>query len=183
MTRHGLVYVARVSLRNDFAIGTKGSFSGEFYPAGGYCGGNRVREPWRVVYDYSRPARSVGWKVGFTTNLRTRLIELSAVTSGIVEVVALRAGGVADETAAHRSLRSLRAELVPCGPSGNGVYGCAREWYRDTSEFAAWIRSFCASWRGSITYPNHERQRGLVTVGEVESLVLSEHHRGDGLRA
>lgn len=172
MTRHGLVYVARVSLRNDFAVGTQGSFSGKFYPTGGYYGGNRVRELHRIVYDYSRPAKSSGWKVGFTTNLRARVVELHAVTRGTVDVVALRVGSMSDETAAHRSLWSLGAELVPHGPSGGGVYGCSREWYRNTDEFNEWIRSFDASWYGSLTYPNDGRLRGLAAVGDVEARLL-----------
>lgn len=148
----GLVYVARVKLHNDFAVGVTSYATGEFIPYRGYLGGNAIYGHGRVVHDRTRPAVSDGWKVGFTTNLRLRMVALAADSGGPVDVVALKVGPRSIEAEEHQYLRAVGAVNAPQGPRGAHQYGCSREWYRDSSEFRSWLDELNASWRGSITY-------------------------------
>lgn len=151
-TKIGLLYVARVTLHNDFAVGVTSYANGEFISYKGYLGGNAIYGHGRVVHDRTRPAVSDGWKVGFTTNLRLRMIALAADSGGPVDVVALKVGPRSIEAEEHQYLRSLGAVNAPQGPCGFHQYGCSREWYRDSPEFRAWLDALDASWRGSIAY-------------------------------
>mgnify|MGYP001256329725 CR=1 FL=1 len=170
--RVGLVYVARVSLINDFAVGVTSYATGEFIPYRGYLGGGAIYGHGRVVHDRTRPAISDGWKVGFTTNLPQRIVDLAGNVVGGVEVVALRSGPRAYETDAHRSLRDAGAVIAPEGPRGHHSYGCAREWYRDSAEFRAWLNRYDASWRGSIAYQPHCGDRVTREAQCVEAILV-----------
>lgn len=172
MTRrtHGLVYVARVSLRNDFAVGVTSYVTGEFIPYGGYLGGGAIYGHGRVVHDRTRPAVAPGWKVGFTTNLPLRMVSLAGCC-GDVEIVALLAGPRSYEAEAHRSLRDCGAILAPQGPRGYHSYGCVREWYRDSAEFRAWLDRLAASWRGSIVYRPNRGESVPREARSVEALL------------
>ena len=178
MTRrtHGLVYVARVSLRNDFAIGVTSYANGEFIPYSGYLGGGAIHGHGRVVHDRTRPAVAPGWKVGFTTNLPLRMVSLSGCC-GDVEIVALLAGPRSCEADAHRSLRECGALLAPQGPRGYHSYGCVREWYRDSQEFRAWLDGLAASWRGSIVYRPNRGESVPRDARSVEALLSSAFQR------
>jgi hypothetical protein len=168
-TRTGLVYVARVKLRNDFAVGVTSYSTGEFIPYRGYLGGGAIFGHGNVVHDRTRPAISDGWKVGFTTNLRLRIVSLTGKSRGPVDVVALKVGPRACEVETHRSLRACGAMLAPQGPSGFNAYGCSREWYRDSPEFRAWLDRFDASWRGSIAYQAYSGRPVPYEAAETEA--------------
>lgn len=151
----GLLYVARVTVRDDFAIGRRSRYDGSFYPWRGLFRGQCIENQYsEVVYDRTRPALSSGWKVGFTTNIRTRAISLVG-ECGSLEFVALVTCSRPAETNAHARLSAMGAALLPEGPRGRHQYGCSREWYRDSLEFRAWLDTMDASWRGSVSYQRH----------------------------
>lgn len=173
----GLVYVARVLVRNDFAIGQSCSWSGKFYPWRGiFTGFTLNNHGRRVVYDQSRPAISYGWKVGFTTNIRTRAISLIGVC-GALEFVALARGYRPDESSAHSELKRRGAHLLPKGPTGYHQYGCSREWYRDSDQFIAWLSEFRADWRGLIAYKSHTGMSVPREVVDIESRLVGTSYR------
>jgi len=170
----GLLYVARVTVRNDFAIGRRSRFDGTFYPwCGSYMGFCIANSYSEVVYDRTRPAVSAGWKVGFTTNIRLRAISLVG-ECGSLEFVALTTCVRAAETEAHRRLSAMGAPLLPRGPRGLHEYGCSREWYRESDQFNAWLSGVKASWRGSITYQSYSGRAVPTELRRIESTLVAE---------
>lgn len=173
----GLVYVARVLVRRDFAIGQRCSWNGEFYPWRGVFTGFTLNNLDRkVVYDQNRPAVSYGWKVGFTTNIRVRTISLIGVC-GALEFVALARGHRHDESSAHAELKQRGAHLLPEGPAGYHQYGCSREWYRDSDQFVAWLSEFKADWRGLIAYKSHSGMTVPRVLADIESHLIGASNR------
>lgn len=170
----GLVYVARVVLRNDLAVGATSYATGEFIPYAGYLGGGAIYGHGEIVLDRNRPIKSTGWKVGFTTNLGLRVVALAGESCGPVNVVALRVCARALEVEAHRELRACGAVLAPMGPRGESRYGCVREWYRDSVEFRRWLSRFGASWRGSLVHQRYSNARASVSARELEARLLRE---------
>lgn len=105
-------------------------------------------EAWRA--DDGR----LGWKVGRTVNLPARLSEILMICRSVT-LVALMPGTSDDEFNAHRALQSS------CMKGGAyGVHREAREWYRDTPEFRAWLAAFPATWRGRLRCVTQEKTYG-----------------------
>lgn len=114
----------------------------------------RRRWAWGGEYDgrdLARCVESTGWKVGRTTNLPQRVTDLLGSCRDMT-FVAVSPGSSDDEFAIHRT---LRGQVIPSGYGGLGED--AREWYRDTSEFRAWLSGFDAVWRGSIRCATQDR--------------------------
>lgn len=175
--RVGLLYVARVAVRDDFAIGRRSRYDGRFYPWRGVYTGSCIENGYTdVVYDYTRPAKSMGWKVGFTTNIRVRANALVA-ECGAMEFVALTACGRRAESNAHCHLASMGAPLLPCGPRGLHGYGHSREWYRESPQFDSWLASSKASWRGSIHYRSNSGVPVPIELLQAEVDLLAEASR------
>lgn len=86
-----------------------------------------------------------GWKIGFTTNLVSRVIGLVG-SARDVELVAAFRSTRGYELSAHRA---LRPSAITAGPDGY-PRAKAREWYADTGEVREFIAAMPAAWRGSI---------------------------------
>ena len=128
--RPGWIYVARTLLRE--------------YPTKSVSVGWNGRELRH--HDYSaEPTEFYGWKVGRTTNLPQRAIDLVGSCRDLT-FVAIAPGTHKDEVAIHREGIGERAYGGACGRG----WGCSREWYLDTAQFRAWLNAFPAVWRGEI---------------------------------
>ena len=86
-----------------------------------------------------------GWKVGFTTHMRQRAIDLVSVSRD-VEFVAATHGRRRDESNIHRALR-------------HHALSGGREWYPDSDEVRAYLTALSFAWRGSVRWP---RKTGWV---------------------
>jgi hypothetical protein len=90
----------------------------------------------RVLLPAAMASGAYGWKVGFTTHMRQRAIDLVSVSRD-VEFVAATHGRRRDESNIHRALR-------------HHALSGGREWYPDSDEVRAYLAALPFAWRGSV---------------------------------